>query len=169
MLKKGDRTTFKSESEMMDGLMRLWDTTLKDGSQVDSVAERSCTSCSVTVVEMTMEDTLGLEEDNQKLREDINQLRQVVNSQARNKMSLERDDTRVTLYTGLPSFATLMALFNFISSCVKETKAGLMKYQQFLTVLIKLHLSIGTSTWVPVWYSSYHSFTILQEVDGCHV
>lgn len=57
--------------------------------------------------------------------------------------SLQGDNARVKYYTGVPCFATLMAIFNFISVHVQDGKTALSNFQQFLLVLMKLWLNLG--------------------------
>ena len=52
------------------------------------------------------------------------------------------DDHKVKFYTGLPTFVSLMAVFHFTSTHVTPSKnpLSLPLFQQFLLVLMKLHL-----------------------------
>ena len=126
-----------AKAEAVDGLMRLSEAA---SLQVEIETGEICTSSVMT--EMTMEDLSRLEQDIQQLREDNRHLREAITRQALDEQSLESDNNKVRFFTGLPSFTILMALYNFICPCVKESLAGLPRFQQFLVVLIKLCLNI---------------------------
>lgn len=58
--------------------------------------------------------------------------------------TLEDDDAKVKYYTGLPKFAILMALFNFLAPSVESgNRAALSLFQQFIVALMKLRLNVG--------------------------
>ena len=85
---------------------------------------------------MTKECT-GLREANTKLTETIKR-------QSLTKQSFENDDSKVKYYTGLPSFARLIALFTFVSASVSDSsKTILSPFQQFIVVLMTLRLNLG--------------------------
>ena len=100
-----------------------------------------------TVDVATMTDTSG--EDIAKLQEAC-QLRREENSLLKTscgasltKESLQNDDAKVKFYTGLQSFATLMAIFRYVSAPVMPgPRTTLTTFQQFLMVLIKLRLNL---------------------------
>ena len=57
--------------------------------------------------------------------------------------SLQNDDAKVKFYTGLQSFATLMAIFKYVSApVILGPRTTLTKFQQFLVVLMKLRLNL---------------------------
>jgi hypothetical protein len=48
------------------------------------------------------------------------------------EQSLERDDSKVKFYTGLPSFVTLKILFDFVNPYAREHhRSALTNFQQF--------------------------------------
>ena len=58
--------------------------------------------------------------------------------------SLRDDDDKVKYYTGLSSFAVLMALFNFLSVNLEiGNRSALSLFQQLMLVLMKLRLNVG--------------------------
>ena len=58
--------------------------------------------------------------------------------------SLRDNDVKVKYYTGLPNFATLMALFNFLVPCVENGNRNVLsRFQQMIVVLMKLRLNVG--------------------------
>lgn len=53
-------------------------------------------------------------------------------------------DAKVKYYTGLPNYATLIALFHFLSPCVEVgSRSVLSAFQQMIVVLMKLRLNVG--------------------------
>ena len=126
-----------ANAEAVDDLMRL-----SEAASLQVEIETGKIYTSSVMTEMTMEDLSRLEQDIQQLREDNRHLREVITRQALDEQSLESDNNKGRFFTGLPSFTILMALYNFISPCVKESLAGLPRFQQFLVVLIKLRLNI---------------------------
>ena len=60
-----------------------------------------------------------------------------------NEESLKNDNVKVKFYTGLPCFETLMAVFTYVSAhVVSGPRSTLLKFQQFLMVLLKLRLNL---------------------------
>ena len=58
--------------------------------------------------------------------------------------SLRDNDVKVKYYTGLPNFATLMVLFNFLVPCVENGNRNVLsRFQQMIVVLMKLRLNVG--------------------------
>ena len=49
------------------------------------------------------------------------------------------------VYTGLPSFVSLMAIFQLVSLHVSSPHSSLLPFQQFLLVLMKLRLNLFDS------------------------
>lgn len=56
--------------------------------------------------------------------------------------SFKSDDDLVQLYTGLSSYAVMMAVFNHVSRHVKQHYSSIPLFNQFLLVLMKLRLSL---------------------------
>jgi len=57
--------------------------------------------------------------------------------------SLKENNAKVKYYTGLPSFGTLKAVFDFVSPCLESSsKKGLPLFSQFLMVLTRLRLNL---------------------------
>ena len=52
------------------------------------------------------------------------------------------DDDKVKFYTGLPSFEVLKTTFDFVAPHVKRRSLLLSKFQEFIMVLMKLHLNV---------------------------
>ena len=95
-----------------------------------------------TVDVATMTDTSG--EDIAKLQEvcqlwrEENSLLKASCGSSLTKESLQNDDAKVNFYTGLQSFATLMAIHIYVSALVMSgPRTTLTTFQQFLMVLIK--------------------------------
>ena len=83
-----------------------------------------------------------LEEENQHLREENHSLKDVIAKQEMHEHSFRENLTKVKFYTGLPSFATLMVMFEFVAPYVPSTRV-LPMFQQFLMVLMKLRLNLA--------------------------
>ena len=54
-----------------------------------------------------------------------------------------RSDDKVRFYTGLPSCQILAATLNHVAAYVSQRTQTLDPYQEFITVLIKLHLNVS--------------------------
>jgi len=48
----------------------------------------------------------------------------------------------VNYFTGLPSYKALMVVFEFVSPCIGDSHSTLPKFQQFLSVLMKVRLNL---------------------------
>ena len=58
---------------------------------------------------------------------------------------MKDDNKHVKFYTGLPSFVSLMAVFQFVSLQFSSPHSSLPPFQQFLLVLMKLRLNLFDS------------------------
>ena len=94
----------------------------------------------------TMTDTIfdALEGECYHLRCENVELKETLKSMSLTKEALDGADERVKFYTGLPSYAILMAIFNFVAAHVPESCSpnSLTNFQQFLMVLMKLRLNL---------------------------
>ena len=52
------------------------------------------------------------------------------------------DDTKVKYYTGLPTYAVLLTLFQFLEPLILK-RTSLTKFQQYILVLIRLRLNLA--------------------------
>ena len=61
------------------------------------------------------------------------------------KANLVEDDSKVLNYTGLPSYVLLKAVLDFVTIGMPSTYSDgrCSKFQQFLIVLMRLHLNLG--------------------------
>ena len=58
------------------------------------------------------------------------------------EVNLKSDNNKVKFYAGLPSFKTLKAVYNFVTSQIPDHhRSVLTKFQQFCMVLVKLCLN----------------------------
>ncbi|XP_074546650.1 uncharacterized protein LOC141805465 [Halichoeres trimaculatus] len=57
-----------------------------------------------------------------------------------NEKSLQNNDKKVKILTGLPTFSVLMILFDFVAPFLKDD-SGMTPFQQFMLTLIKLRLN----------------------------
>lgn len=79
-----------------------------------------------------------------ELREVNRKLTETINKQTLTNQSFKNNDSKVKYYTELPSLATLMALFTFVSaSTLDSSKTSLSPFQQYIMVLMTLRLNFG--------------------------
>ena len=58
--------------------------------------------------------------------------------------SLRSDDSKIALFTGLPTYLVLKTVFDFISPYIQEHhRSALSNFQQFIMVLMKLLIWSG--------------------------
>ena len=87
-----------------------------------------------------------LTDENTYLKErckELNESRTVAENKL-NTLNFTDDDDKVKYYTGLSSFAVLMALFNFLSVNLEiGNRSALSLFQELMLVLMKLRLNVG--------------------------
>ena len=59
-----------------------------------------------------------------------------------NEHSLQKDDKKVSFYTGLPNFATLYLVFELVTSGLEPNRGVLTAFQEICMVMIKLRLNL---------------------------
>ena len=92
---------------------------------------------------MTDMNFVNLEEECCHLRCEQLELKKSIKHTSFDEKDLNGDDEKVNFYTGLPTYATLMAIFNFVSTHIPlSSSASLANFQQFLIVLMKLRLNL---------------------------
>ena len=100
----------------------------------------------IEIQRLTNENT-HLKEENHKIAERCKELEDAkskLNELNFSQASLSNDDSKVKYYTGLPSFAVLLAVFNLVQSGVEVTsRCVLSPFHQMIVVLMKLRLSFG--------------------------
>ncbi|KAK6173756.1 hypothetical protein SNE40_017158 [Patella caerulea] len=78
------------------------------------------------------------EEENARLKKIIHKMR------ANTPEDFENDDDKVKYYTGLPTYLTLISLFNLLSPEIADGKnASLNKFQKFILTLMRLRLCLS--------------------------
>lgn len=93
----------------------------------------------LTLMEMTMFDKQY--EDLNQLRSEVYELRSTVGDY--NSLNLSNDDKRVLFYTGLPNYALLMCIFNYV--CLNVTHSVTSKLSPFHEfVMFLMHLRLNT-------------------------
>ena len=95
-----------------------------------------------TMTVLSMDYISKLEEENHQLRKENSSLKDEVSKQEFDEHSFRDNETKVKFYTGLPSFATLMIILEFVSPYVTSSRCALSEFQQFLMVLMKLRLNL---------------------------
>ena len=137
----------------------------------DSVEEESNKEERTTVTtDLETSDLTVNDEENSELKEACQLLKKensLLKSLTLSKESL-KNDAKVKFYTGLPSFATFMAIFKYVAAPVTSRSCNtLTKFQQFLMVIIKLpHVEhvCEFSIFVNYQISTYRSVTFQAEV-----
>ena len=77
------------------------------------------------------------------LREECTKLKETVKELELDEESFKNDDSKVRYYTGLPCFATLITIFNFVAPYISVTgRTTLPKFKEFLMILMKLRLNL---------------------------
>lgn len=77
------------------------------------------------------------------LREECTKLKETVKELELDEESFKNDDSKVCYYTGLPCFATLITIFNFVAPYISVTgRTTLPKFKEFLMILMKLRLNL---------------------------
>lgn len=84
----------------------------------------------------------SLELECQALRTENMLLKDKMNRIGLNEMSLQNNDKKVNILTGLPTFSLLMTLFNFVAPFLTQ-KSGLTLFQQYMLTLIKLKMNLS--------------------------
>ena len=121
---------------------RKFEEYLKEEPQADHNSEPEIEVPAVaTMTALSMYYINQLEEENQHLREENHSLKDVIAKQEMHEHSFRDNPTKVKFYTGLPSFATLMVMFEFVAPYIPSIRCVLPMFQQFLMVLMKLQLN----------------------------
>ena len=111
-----------------------------------SQLHHECEEQRVQIQRLTNENT-QVKEENHKIAERCKELEDAkckLNALNSSQASLSNDDSKVKYYTGLPSFAVLLAVFNLVKSGVEVTsRCVLSPFQQMILVLMKLRLNFG--------------------------
>ena len=100
-----------------------------------------------TMTALSMDYINQLEEENQCLRGENHSLKDLIAKQEVHEHSFTDNQTKVKFYTGLPSFATLMVMLEFVAPYVPSTRCVLPMFQQFLMILMKLRLNLADQDW----------------------
>ncbi|XP_049452559.1 uncharacterized protein LOC125901159 [Epinephelus fuscoguttatus] len=84
----------------------------------------------------------SLEMECQALRTENMLLKEKMNRTGLNEMSLQNNDKKVNILTGLPTYSLLMTVFSFVAPYLKH-KSGLTLFQQYMLALIKLRMNLS--------------------------
>jgi len=86
-----------------------------------------------------------LRQECQRLLEENNKLMKRLLEYKLTEEGLQNDDKKVSYYTGLPQFLTLMALYNLLEAFIPSSKfLEITKFQKLMLVLMKLRLNLPT-------------------------
>ena len=95
-----------------------------------------------TQTDLTTSDIASIEKECQQLRTDNSTLKDLVMNITVDEKSFENNDEKVKLYTGLPSYAVLIAIFMHISVCLKASPK-MTAFGQFIMTLMRLRLNLN--------------------------
>ncbi|XP_049276135.1 uncharacterized protein LOC125760298 [Rhipicephalus sanguineus] len=109
----------------------------------ETPAECSNETTSVTDAAVQTDVTMAymntLEEDGKRLAFELQEVKKQKMKLEVTEASLRGDPGKVVFYTGLPTFARLLAIFQIVETVVKHTQQnGLCKFQEFIVFLMKL-------------------------------
>lgn len=97
-----------------------------------------------TQTDLSMHTITSLEDECCLLRKEKCKLMESMEKAVMSMKSFESDNSKVKFYTGLPSFAILMAVYNFVAPHLPESAQCLLpKFQQFVMTLMKLRLNVS--------------------------
>lgn len=112
----------------------------------NSQLHHECEQQRIEIQRLTNENT-HLKEKKHEIQERCKELEDAkskLNTLNFSQASLSNDDSKVKYYTGLPSFAVLLAVFNLVNSGVEVTSRFVLSlFQQMILVLMKLRLNFG--------------------------
>ena len=114
-------------------------------SQKSNITDGVCcqTDTSVQDIELLMTECQTLKAECQSLRTE-----NIILKGKLNELSIQESDAfknnndKVKFFTGLPHFAVLMVIFNFVSPLLKQN-GNLTKFQQVILTLMRLRLNIS--------------------------
>ena len=107
----------------------------------ESDSEIGAQKCS-TMTDLSGDDVLKLQDECQLLGAENHRLKD--SADCLTEASFQNNDAKVKFYTGLPSFATLISVFTFVSAhVITAPQASLTTFQQFVMVLMKLRLNLA--------------------------
>lgn len=85
-------------------------------------------------------------ENDKALRSQLQEAKQRVEELELTRAAFQHDDSRVKFYTGLPSFAMLLAVSELVEGSVSvlhTSRNALTKFQELLLTLIRLRLGVS--------------------------
>ena len=97
---------------------------------------------SANQTDLSLTDLSRQEEQICQLQAEISQQKDEINSLKLSEESFRNEDDKVKYYTGLPSFAVLLTLFQFLQPFLPKTRTVLTHFQQYILVLQKLRLNL---------------------------
>ncbi len=99
--------------------------------EIEAPAVSTMTVLSMESIEKLEEENQLLREGNQWLEEENASLKDNITKQQLQECSFRDKETKMKFYTGLPSYAVLMMIFDFVAPYIPSTRSVLPKFQQF--------------------------------------
>jgi hypothetical protein len=129
-LQEADEQHHNDDIQLVPGVSVMTDMTMTHISQLEDISVSNVSK---------------LQEEVQALREENERLRMTIESERLTEEGFKNySPQKIKYFTGLPSFLTFMALFNFIAPSISDnSQSTLPLFQQFLMVLMKLRLNLG--------------------------
>ena len=150
------RTTFATQcmpsDELVDSGYKRDAATITDKltSNATTMTDPKSTCDAATMTDLSSYELEELEKEHNllrcecnSLREECTKLKETVKELELDEESFKNDDSKVRYYTGLPCFATLITIFNFVAPYISVTgRTTLPKFKEFLMILMKLRLNL---------------------------
>ena len=95
--------------------------------------------------DMSMKTFSALQEEVVQLQVKNHEQQEEMKQSKMSEEAFKNDDEKVKYYTGLPTFAVLMTLFQFTQPFIPNSRTAMSKFQQCILVLARLRLNLAVS------------------------
>ena len=99
--------------------------------------------------DVSMKQFSGIQKELSQLQQEVFLERQEINQFRMSPETLENNNEKVKYYTGLPSYAVLSTLLQYLESFIPTSGTALTKFQQCMLVLARLRLICHTVSTYP--------------------
>lgn len=98
-----------------------------------------------TMTDLSMENISSVMDDNMKLRQEVQELKTSLKQASLDEDAFCDNDSKVSFYTGLPTWYMLTTLLSFIAGHLQQSsRCALSPFQQLILTLMKLRLNLPT-------------------------